>query len=194
MHSGRNRGSIFSFLYTAKAVISMRSKIVFKAKYTNKYLCPVKMNTPYIFNVHVCKRSPFEIVMVSNPTCLLHRTLDLVLVAGDGHEVGPIGGLDDHAGDVRARDVEGGGAVLVGALDAGAGVGLVAAGVAVHALLQERTEKRTRTRSDRRSGSVGDVRVSFERFVHKRTACTHTRSHARTHARTLTRSMSQGML
>ena len=86
-------------------------------------------------------------------------------MAGDGHEVGPIGGLDDHAGDVCARDVEGGGAVVVGTLDAGAGVGLVTLGVAVHALLQQRTERKRRSservRSGRRGGgqdAVGDTK------------------------------------
>ena len=102
----------------------------------------------------------------SNPTRLLHRTLDLVLVAGDGHEVGPIGGLDDHAGDVRARDVEGGGAVVVGALDAGARVGLVALGVAVHALLQGRTKKTTRgSERVRGSGSGGGMQGFKLNFI-----------------------------
>lgn len=62
-----------------------------------------------------------------------------MLVAGDGHQVGPVGGLHDHAGDVRARHVEGGGAVAMGTLDAGAGVRRDAPAVAVHALLHTHT-------------------------------------------------------
>lgn len=59
-----------------------------------------------------------------------------VFVAGDGHHIWPVGRLHDDSGDVGAGDVEGGGTVLVRALDAGAPVLIGALAVAVHTFLQ----------------------------------------------------------
>lgn len=58
-----------------------------------------------------------------------------MLVAGDRHDIGPIGRLHEYSGDVCASHMEGRGAVLIGALDAGT-AGLLGALVAVDALLQ----------------------------------------------------------
>lgn len=58
-----------------------------------------------------------------------------VLEAGDGHYVGPVVGLHEDTSCMCAGHVEGRGAVLVGALDAGAGQ-LLHALAAVHTLLQ----------------------------------------------------------
>lgn len=46
----------------------------------------------------------------------LHVDL-FVLVTGDGHDVRPVCGLHHHTSQVRASDMEGGGAVLVRTLD-----------------------------------------------------------------------------
>lgn len=61
----------------------------------------------------------------------------LVLVACDGHHVGPIGGLHEHAGDVSAGDMKGGGAAVVGTLDTRA-THLLGVFMAVHTLLQQK--------------------------------------------------------
>jgi len=64
-----------------------------------------------------------------------------VLVAADRHHVGPVGRRHDDSGDLGAGDVEGGGTVLVGALDAGAAVTVGRLSVAEDALLREDREQ-----------------------------------------------------
>lgn len=58
-----------------------------------------------------------------------------MLVAGDGHHVGPVRRRHDDAGDLGAGHVERRGAVLVGALDARAAVLIGALTMAEHTLL-----------------------------------------------------------
>lgn len=64
-------------------------------------------------------------------------------VAGDRHHVRPVGRRHDHSGDLGAGDVEGGGALVLRALDAGAAVLVGRLVVAEDALLPgERTNGR----------------------------------------------------
>lgn len=67
-----------------------------------------------------------------------------MLVAGDGHHIGPIGRFHEYACDLSTGDMEGGGAVLKRALDASPLD--LARGVlmAVHALLQKNQRERGR--------------------------------------------------
>lgn len=62
-------------------------------------------------------------------------------VAGDRHQVRPVGRRHDHSGDLGAGHVEGGGALVLRALDAGAAVLVGRLVVAEDALLR-RTKKR----------------------------------------------------
>lgn len=66
-----------------------------------------------------------------------------MLLAGDGHHIGPVGWCHDHSGDLGAGDVEGGGTVLVRALDAGAAVLIGTVAVAEHTLLQWKQKIKT---------------------------------------------------
>lgn len=59
-----------------------------------------------------------------------------MLVAGDGHHVGPVSGRHDYSGDLGTGDVEGGCAILARALDAGAAVLISNFAMAEHTLLQ----------------------------------------------------------
>lgn len=59
-----------------------------------------------------------------------------VLVAGDWHHIGPISRSHDDPGDLGAGDVEGGGAFVVRALDAGAAVLIGILVMAEHTRLQ----------------------------------------------------------
>ena len=61
-----------------------------------------------------------------------------MLVAGDGHHVRPVGGLHHYSSDLGAGDMEGGGTVLVCALDAGATVLTRILAMAEHTFLQQK--------------------------------------------------------
>lgn len=63
-----------------------------------------------------------------------------MLLADDRDHVGPVGGLHQYSGDLSAGDMEGGGAVLVCALDAGAAVLIRTLAVAENASLQQKTK------------------------------------------------------
>lgn len=58
-------------------------------------------------------------------------------VAGDRHQVRPVSRRHDHSGDLGAGHVEGGGALVLRALDAGAAVLVGRLVVAENALLQQ---------------------------------------------------------
>lgn len=75
--------------------------------------------------------------------CTYLRRDPFMFVAGDRYHIGPVGWHHNDSSDLGAGDVEGGGAFLVWALDAGATVLIGILAVAEHTLLQWKQKRRT---------------------------------------------------